>query len=159
MHSVLERSSYFIVVTSIFSEGNYFNIFKLRTLDITPKLHVFKNILSHFYVQRIVFYCHFPDQLLTDRRSYMKKVYRYFIDKCEEITTGMADKILVNSNYTGEKNNLIESNNISFPTFLFVSKLFRLNNFYNTIPFSCQISRYFYKPQCNARCHLSFIEQ
>ena len=44
----------------------------------------------------------------------MKKVYRYFIDKCEEITTGMADKILVNSNYTGEKNNLIESNNIPY---------------------------------------------
>ena len=88
----------------------------------------------------------------------MKKVYRYFIDKCEEITTGMADKILVNSNYTGEKNNLIESNNVLFPKN--VQDTVELNyNVYNTIPFSCQISRYFYKPQCKARCHLSVIKQ
>ena len=33
----------------------------------------------------------------------MKKIYRYGIDWVEEVTTGMADKILVNSKFTGKK--------------------------------------------------------
>lgn len=50
----------------------------------------------------IIFYCHFPDMLLTQRDSWLKKLYRYPIDWLEEITTGMADKVLVNSKFTGE---------------------------------------------------------
>jgi alpha-1,3/alpha-1,6-mannosyltransferase len=50
---------------------------------------------------RIVFYCHFPDQLLTQRKSWAKRLYRKPIDWLEEITTGMADKVLVNSKFTG----------------------------------------------------------
>ena len=53
--------------------------------------------------QKIVFYCHFPDKLLTKRQGTMKKIYRYGIDWVEEVTTGMADKILVNSKFTGKK--------------------------------------------------------
>ena len=49
---------------------------------------------------KILFYCHFPDQLLTDRRSLLKRMYRWPIDKLEEVTTGMADEILVNSKFT-----------------------------------------------------------
>ncbi|ESP03610.1 hypothetical protein LOTGIDRAFT_224255 [Lottia gigantea] len=49
---------------------------------------------------KILFYCHFPDMLLTQRKSFMKKLYRGPIDWFEEITTGMADTILVNSNFT-----------------------------------------------------------
>jgi alpha-1,3/alpha-1,6-mannosyltransferase len=49
-----------------------------------------------------VFYCHFPDQLLTQRQSVLKALYRKPIDWFEEKTTGMADTVLVNSNFTGE---------------------------------------------------------
>jgi len=50
---------------------------------------------------KIVFYCHFPDQLLTERTTALKKLYRAPLDKFEEVTTGMADVVLVNSKFTG----------------------------------------------------------
>ena len=52
---------------------------------------------------KILFYCHFPDQLLTDRKSFLKKAYRWPIDKLEEKTTGMAHQVLVNSKFTATK--------------------------------------------------------
>lgn len=52
---------------------------------------------------KIIFYCHFPDQLLTDRKSFLKKAYRWPLDKLEEKTTGMADEVLVNSKFTSRK--------------------------------------------------------
>lgn len=53
------------------------------------------------YRRPIIFYCHFPDSLLTQRKTFLKKVYRMPIDYLEEITTGQADKVLVNSQFTG----------------------------------------------------------
>uniref|UniRef100_A0AAQ6IS31 Alpha-1,3/1,6-mannosyltransferase ALG2 n=2 Tax=Anabas testudineus TaxID=64144 RepID=A0AAQ6IS31_ANATE len=50
--------------------------------------------------KKVLFYCHFPDQLLTQRKSFLKKLYRTPIDWLEERTTGMADMILVNSQFT-----------------------------------------------------------
>lgn len=38
---------------------------------------------------RVVFYCHFPDMLLTQRKSFLKKLYRAPLDWLEEVTTGM----------------------------------------------------------------------
>ncbi len=52
---------------------------------------------------KILFYCHFPDMLLTKRQSTLKKMYRWPIDKLEEKTTGMADIVLVNSKFTGNQ--------------------------------------------------------
>lgn len=49
---------------------------------------------------KIIFYCHFPDQLLTERKSFLKKVYRYILDTLEEKTTSQADCVLVNSHFT-----------------------------------------------------------
>ena len=51
---------------------------------------------------KILFYCHFPDQLLTTRKSWAKKLYRWPIDALEEYTTGKADEVLVNSNFTSQ---------------------------------------------------------
>ena len=51
---------------------------------------------------KVLFYCHFPDMLLTKRESLLKKWYRAPIDWLEEKTTGMADCILVNSKFTGK---------------------------------------------------------
>jgi len=48
-----------------------------------------------------MFYCHFPDKLLcVERRSFFKRIYRFFIDLLEEITMLFAKIIVVNSNYT-----------------------------------------------------------
>uniref|UniRef100_A0A8B9N6M4 Alpha-1,3/1,6-mannosyltransferase ALG2 n=1 Tax=Accipiter nisus TaxID=211598 RepID=A0A8B9N6M4_9AVES len=50
--------------------------------------------------KKVLFYCHFPDQLLTKRESLLKRIYRLPLDWLEEYTTGMADCIVVNSKYT-----------------------------------------------------------
>lgn len=50
---------------------------------------------------RVLFYCHFPDLLLTKRESALKKIYRAPLDFLEEVTTGAADLVLVNSKFTG----------------------------------------------------------
>ncbi|KAL8571886.1 hypothetical protein ACOMHN_011478 [Nucella lapillus] len=49
---------------------------------------------------KILFYCHFPDLLLTTRTTVLKRLYRAPIDWLEERTTGMADCVLVNSQFT-----------------------------------------------------------
>jgi alpha-1,3/alpha-1,6-mannosyltransferase len=51
---------------------------------------------------KIVFYCHYPDKLLTSRDGVLKKVYRAPIDWVEEISMKQADEILVNSKFTAE---------------------------------------------------------
>ncbi|KAM6170044.1 alpha-1,3/1,6-mannosyltransferase ALG2 [Rhynchocyon petersi] len=50
--------------------------------------------------KKILFYCHFPDLLLTKRDSFLKRLYRAPLDWIEEYTTGMADCIMVNSRFT-----------------------------------------------------------
>lgn len=49
---------------------------------------------------KIVFYCHFPDQLLATREGMTKVLYRLPFDLYEHWTTGLADVIVVNSNFT-----------------------------------------------------------
>ena len=53
---------------------------------------------------KIVFYLHFPDKLLVQGRdqSLLKRLYRIPFDWLEECTTGMSDRILVNSQFTLE---------------------------------------------------------
>ena len=48
----------------------------------------------------MLFYCHFPDLLLAQRRSHAHSAYRAPLDYAEQATTGMADRLLVNSHYT-----------------------------------------------------------
>ncbi|KAM7497675.1 hypothetical protein LguiA_022089 [Lonicera macranthoides] len=49
---------------------------------------------------KVVFYCHFPDLLLAQHTTLLRRIYRKPLDFLEEITTGMADLILVNSKFT-----------------------------------------------------------
>ncbi|KAI9485992.1 MAG: alpha-1,3/1,6-mannosyltransferase ALG2 [Benjaminiella poitrasii] len=56
--------------------------------------------LKWFSSANVLFYCHFPDKLLTKRDSKLKQLYRVPIDKIEEWSTGMADTIAVNSQFT-----------------------------------------------------------
>lgn len=57
--------------------------------------------LLRLFRKKVLFYCHFPDKLLcVERRSIFKKIYRFFLDFFEEVTTGFANLILVNSHFT-----------------------------------------------------------
>lgn len=49
---------------------------------------------------KILFYCHFPDQLLSAKGSVLKHYYRMPLNYLEEKTTGQADGVLVNSKFT-----------------------------------------------------------
>ena len=49
---------------------------------------------------KILFYCHFPDQLLSQRTSCLKKIYRLPFDIIEQVTTALSDRVLVNSKFT-----------------------------------------------------------
>ena len=49
---------------------------------------------------QVLFYCHFPDLLLAQKRSGLHALYRAPLDAVEEFTTGQAHQILVNSKYT-----------------------------------------------------------
>ncbi len=58
-------------------------------------------VLKIFSPTPVVFYCHYPDLLLVPhRREGVYRWYRMPIDRLEEITTGMADRVLVNSRFT-----------------------------------------------------------
>lgn len=50
----------------------------------------------------VVFYCHHPDQLLSSPGGCVKYLYRIPLNYFEEITTGMAHKVFVNSRYTND---------------------------------------------------------
>lgn len=56
--------------------------------------------ILRFKISKIVYYCHFPDLLLSKPGSYWKRCYRLILDYVEEKTTNMADLILVNSEFT-----------------------------------------------------------
>lgn len=58
-------------------------------------------ILLRAFGYNTIFYCHFPDLLLTKNKNFLlKKLYRIPIDYIEQISTGMADVVLVNSKFT-----------------------------------------------------------
>jgi alpha-1,3/alpha-1,6-mannosyltransferase len=51
----------------------------------------------------VVFYCHHPDRLLVPERHGLYRWYRAPIDRLEEVGTGMADRVLVNSRFTATR--------------------------------------------------------
>lgn len=57
-------------------------------------------LLKWFTAARVVFYGHFPDQLLATRSSPLRRVYRAPFDLLERKTTGSAHQLLVNSRFT-----------------------------------------------------------
>lgn len=71
--------------------------FDVICCDLVPHVIPFLRLFGR---ARIVFYCHFPDQLLTQSRHFLYRLYRAPIDRLEELTTGMADRVLVNSRFT-----------------------------------------------------------
>lgn len=89
----------------VFLIGLYLTIFHRNEFDIflidqVPSCLPPLKLLSRFDGAKIVYYCHFPDMLLTERRSFIKRVYRYPIDKFEGWSIGLSDLIMVNSIFT-----------------------------------------------------------
>ena len=74
--------------------GNEYDYFILDQVSFPIPILKLRN-------SKVMFYCHHPDKLLsTNRSSILMKIYRFILDFIEEITTGMAHTIVVNSNYT-----------------------------------------------------------
>lgn len=67
---------------------------------VVDQLSISIPLLKFATRSKILFYCHFPDLHLTQRRTLAKRVYRLVVDFLEEITTGAADRICVNSKFT-----------------------------------------------------------
>ncbi|XDT12454.1 Glycosyltransferase Family 4 [Nakaseomyces glabratus] len=49
---------------------------------------------------KVLFYCHFPDQLLAIRTNWIKSLYRIPFDLLEQFTMYCSDEVVVNSNFT-----------------------------------------------------------
>jgi alpha-1,3/alpha-1,6-mannosyltransferase len=56
--------------------------------------------LLRFTGAKIIFYIHFPDKLLAAPGGALKRLYRRPLDHLEEVTTGMADVLVCNSQFT-----------------------------------------------------------
>lgn len=74
------------------------NTFELVVAD---QVSVVLPLLRLFGI-KTMFYCHYPDKLLSGRRNFIKKIYRFFIDLLEELSLLCAQKIYVNSLFTQE---------------------------------------------------------
>ncbi|CAA2953446.1 alpha-1,3 1,6-mannosyltransferase ALG2 [Olea europaea subsp. europaea] len=77
-------------------------LFMHPTFDIilADQVSVVVPLMKFKKSSKVVFYCHFPDLLLAQHTTVLRKIYRKPIDYVEEITTGMADLTLVNSKFT-----------------------------------------------------------
>lgn len=82
-----------MIITGEISQYDYFIIDQLSIC--IPIISWFSNDDS-----RTLFYCHFPDQLLSKRSSMLKRIYRYPFDTIEEWSTGSSDTVVVNSKFT-----------------------------------------------------------
>lgn len=68
---------------------------------IVDQLSICLPFLQYFSKGKIIFYCHFPDLLLSNKKSsIIKQLYRIPLDFLEQVTTGSSDKLLVNSHFT-----------------------------------------------------------
>lgn len=87
------------IYTAIYILYNEYNTADVFILD---QISSFIPLLKYLhYNSRILFYCHYPDLLLSqNRQSLLKKLYRLPYDYIEQITTLAADCICVNSKFT-----------------------------------------------------------
>lgn len=86
------RMVYAALYVILFSELNPDIVFCDLVSACVPVLKLFK--------KRTLFYCHFPDQLLSRHEGFLKNLYRAPLDWFEEKSTGCADRVLVNSGFT-----------------------------------------------------------
>ncbi|MBV8359450.1 MAG: glycosyltransferase [Deltaproteobacteria bacterium] len=73
--------------------------FDIIFCDLVPHAIAALRILTS---AKIIFYCHFPDRLLATQLGRWYRWYRAPIDRLEEITIGMAHRVVVNSKFTAD---------------------------------------------------------
>jgi glycosyltransferase involved in cell wall biosynthesis len=88
----LARSTAAIVSTALRGER-----FDIAFVDLVP--HVIP-LLRGLGTPGVIYYCHYPDQLMTPRRSRAYQLYRQPIDRLEKKAVARADRVLVNSRFT-----------------------------------------------------------
>jgi alpha-1,3/alpha-1,6-mannosyltransferase len=90
------RQFYLVVKMVFMGEVTKYDYFIIDQLSFCiPILVLFKGPDA-----RILFYCHFPDQLLAIPTGTIKKIYRAPFNWFEEYTTSLSDVIVVNSQFT-----------------------------------------------------------
>ncbi|CDW55539.1 adh short and Glycos transf 1 and Glyco trans 4 4 domain containing protein [Trichuris trichiura] len=88
-----------MVWMSLIVSAFYSSSFQLIFVD---QISVAMPVVRCFTKAKIVFYCHFPDMLLTTRRSLIKSLYRIPIDFVEDWSMSKADYVFFNSHFTQE---------------------------------------------------------
>ena len=78
----------------------YIRLFVSADIYIVDQVSICVPFLKILSSKKVLFYCHYPDMLLTERKSFLKLLYRKPLDHLEGLTTSMSDKILVNSLFT-----------------------------------------------------------
>lgn len=90
------RQLFLVMVLVVSGEIRQYDYFIVDQLSFAvPFLSIFSRDLA-----KVLFYCHFPDQMLVRKGGLLKKLYRVPFDAVEEWTTGVSDQILVNSLFT-----------------------------------------------------------
>lgn len=82
----------FFLICVKYTAGTFYVVNVFIQLQVSVCIPVLR--LSR-HRKKVLFYCHFPDQLLTQRKSFLKRLYRTPIDWLEERTTGMADMVRI----------------------------------------------------------------
>ncbi|KAK9461576.1 uncharacterized protein V1516DRAFT_621896 [Lipomyces oligophaga] len=95
----------YLTVWLLINENNTFDGVFVDQLPVAVLLiRIFADHCAQLYGRsrktKILFYCHFPDKLLSTRTSLIKKIYRIPFDILESICTASADTVLVNSKFT-----------------------------------------------------------
>lgn len=78
----------------------YVRLFVQADIFIADQVSLCIPFLQFASSKKVIFYCHYPDLLLTDRKTIIKQIYRKPLDYLEGWSTAYADKIFVNSLYT-----------------------------------------------------------
>ncbi|CAI4039210.1 hypothetical protein SMKI_07G1860 [Saccharomyces mikatae IFO 1815] len=88
------RQIYLVIQLILQKKVNAYQLFIIDQLSTCiPLLHIFSSAT-------LMFYCHFPDQLLTQRTDLLKRIYRLPFDLIEQFSVSSADTVVVNSNFT-----------------------------------------------------------
>lgn len=89
------RMLYLVLAAMITGHVGYDVVFNDQVSVVNPLLRLIG--------RKVIFYGHFPDQLLVQKQpSLLRSVYRYPFNKLEAFTTAMCDMLMVNSHFTAE---------------------------------------------------------
>lgn len=63
-------------------------VYKINFSRLFSRISVVFSLTRYLFSFQVVFYCHFPDLLLAQHTTLLRRIYRKPIDIIEELTTG-----------------------------------------------------------------------